>query len=128
VGNLQQSGSPQTTVLNRGMGGIADTPGGGKSVDSGASAYSSEDDLDKSSDDGEEEKHANLMLKKKVKGERVKKEKYQNRYERRARGLIKDFEIAVRDDPHAWSAGPATAEDFSFGSGLGLFALHCLFR
>jgi DNA-binding ferritin-like protein (Dps family) len=61
----------------------------------------------------------------KVKGERVKKEKYQNRYERRARGLIKDFEIAVRDDPHAWSAGPATAEDFAFGSGLGLFELHC---
>jgi hypothetical protein len=47
------------------MGGIADTPGGGKSVDSGASAYSSEDDLDKSSD-GEDEKYANLMLKKKV--------------------------------------------------------------
>jgi hypothetical protein len=47
-------------------------------------------------------KYEELMRKKKVKGERVKKEKYQNRYERRARGLIRDFEIAVRDDPHAW--------------------------
>ena len=37
-------------------------------------------------------------------------EKYQNKYERKARTLIKDFEIAVKEDPHVWSAGPCTLE------------------
>ena len=43
-------------------------------------------------------KHENLPGK--------KKEKYTNIYERRARGLVKDFEMAARADPSAWCTSP----------------------
>jgi hypothetical protein len=52
-------------------------------------------------------RYENILTKKKFKnpaGE--KKEKYTNVYERRARGLVKDFEMAARADPSAWCTSP----------------------
>ena len=49
-------------------------------------------------------------------------EKYQNKYERKARTLIKDFEIAVKEDPHVWSAGPCTLEGDNGGDALNAWA------
>lgn len=59
------------------------------------------EDIDKAT------KYENIQSKKKYKnpaGE--KKEKYTNIYERRARGLVKDFEMAARADPSAWCTSP----------------------
>ena len=48
----------------------------------------------------------NILTKKKHKRPGEKKEKYSNIYERRARGLVKDFEMAARADPSAWCSSP----------------------
>ena len=83
-----------------------------------------EDDIDNDPDtDGEEDDIDALLMEAQksrlglppgsrfVKGgKKSRREKYSNPYERRARGLIKDFETAAKSDPHVWSVGPATME------------------
>ena len=71
--------------------------------------YSSTSDRSKdvmTDDVDEATKYENILTKKKYKRPGEKKEKYSNIYERRARGLVKDFEVAARADPSAWCSSP----------------------
>lgn len=71
--------------------------------------YSSISNRDKdvmTDDIDEATKYENILTRKKYKRPGEKKEKYSNIYERRARGLVKDFEMAARADPSAWCSSP----------------------
>ena len=65
--------------------------------------------------DSEDEaiKYERIQDRKKIRPPREKKEKFVNKFEMRARGLIKDFELAVKEDPDAWCAStfPSYADD-----------------
>ena len=123
VTTLQNSGSPAYPSLSNGMtGGTGGARGVGGAVgvgghDSDGSHSDMEDRYkgrggsagreggDGRSDD-EAVKYERLLERKKIRPPRVKKEKYVNKFEKRARVLIKDFEEAVKENPDAWSASP----------------------
>lgn len=73
------------------------------------------DEEEKGGVDSEDEaiKYERIQDRKKIRPPREKKEKFVNKFEMRARGLIKDFELAVKVDPDAWctSTFPSYADD-----------------
>ena len=124
VASLKASNSPSQPV--QAMCGTGDTGG----------LYQNEIESDRSCGSGDQRegedfssedeamKYERILERKKIRPPREKKEKYVNKFEKRARGLIKDFELAVKTDPDAWctSTFPSYAdekESFSVGPGPG---------
>ena len=98
---IASSATPARGMKNMSISNILNSPSQG--------IYSSTSDRNKDAmtDDVDEAiKYENIITKKKWKRPGEKKEKYSNIYERRARGLVKDFEMAARADPSAWCSSP----------------------